>query len=205
MKLTRYLVPSVLAGSLLVGGASGVFAAQNRVATARALAYGQVSNLSTGGFTLTRTPKKAGSSASLTVVKVLLSSATKEKARKGTTGALTNGEYALVVGAKGAPGISANRVLYSSTGFNAHRLLRGRLAVGLVNGSATTSTSISITTAHGKTLVFAVTPQTRYRIGKALTTTAPTFTNGEKVRVRFARIAATKSHIARVITVVAAA
>ncbi len=221
MKITRYLVPSLLAGSLVVGGASGVFAAQKKVATPRAFAYGQVSNLSSAGFTLTRTPKKAGSAASSKAVQVVLSSTTKEKTRKGTTGALTNGEYAFVVGGKSTSGISANRVLFSSKPFNAHRLiqrtkakrlahriahglLRRHLVVGLVNGTATTSTSISITTAKGKTLVFAITPQTKYRVNKALTTTSPAFTNGEKVRVRFARNAATKSQTARVITVVAA-
>ncbi len=222
MKLTRYLVPSLLAGSLLAGGASSTFAAQKKVATSRAFAYGQVSNLTTAGFTLTRTPKKVGATATPTVVQVALSSTTKEQARKGTTGTLTNGEYAFVVGAKGATGVAANRVLYSTTAFKArplvqriktqrlaqriaHRLLRPHRAVGLVNGAATTSTSISITTAKGKTLVFAITPQTKYRVNKALTTTAPTFTNGEKVRVRFAHIAATKGRTARLIAVVPAA
>jgi len=222
MKIARYLVPSLLAGSLLAGGASGAFAAPKKVATPRAFAYGQVSNLTTTGFTLTRTPKKAGAAATPTVVQVALSSTTKEQARKGTTGSLTSGEYAFVVGAKGATGVAANRVLYSTTAFNtrpliqrikvqrlanriAHRLLRPHLAVGLVNGATTTATSISITTAKGKTLVFAITPQTKYRVNKALTTTAPTFTNGEKVRVRFARTAATKGRTARLIAVVPAA
>jgi hypothetical protein len=201
MKFKRYLIPSLLAGSLLVGGTSGVFAAKNKVAAPRAFAYGQVSNLSTTGFTLTRTPKNGPSK----VVQVLLNGTTKEKARQGTTGPLTNGEYALVVGASGASGITANRVLYSSTAFNAHRSLRGHLAVGLVNGAATTATSMSITTAKGKTLVFAITPQTRYRVNKILTSTAPTFTNGEKVRVLFSRNAATNGLIAHVIAVVPAA
>ena len=220
MKLTRYLVPSLLAGSLLAGGASSSFAAQKKVANPRAFAYGQVSNLTTTGFTLTRTPKKAGATSK--VVQVALSSTSKEQARKGTTGALTSGEYAFVLGAKGATGVAANRVLYSNKAFNArrliqrikaqrlanriaHRLLRPHLAVGLVNGAATTSTSMSITTAKGKTLLFAITPQTKYRVNKALTTTAPTFTNGEKVRVRFARAAATKGRTARLIAVVPAA
>lgn len=220
MKLTRYLVPSLLAGSLLAGGASSSFAAQKKVATPRAVAYGQVSNLTTTGFTLTRTWKKAG--ATPKVVQVALSSTTKEQARKGTTGALATGEYAFVVGAKGATGVAANRVLYSTKAFNAkrliqrikaqrlaqriaHRLLRPHAAAGLVNGATTTSTSIAITTAKGKALVFAITPQTKYRVNKALTTTAPTFTNGEKVRVRFTRAAATKTLTARVITVVPAA
>ncbi len=220
MKLTRYLVPSLLAGSLLAGGASSSFAAQKKVATPRAFAYGQVSNLTTTGFTLTRTPKKAGAASK--VLQVALSSTSKEQARKGTTGALTSGEYAFVVGAKGATGVAANRVLYSTTAFNArrliqrirtqrlanriaHRLLRPHLVVGLVNGATTTSTSIAITTAKGKTLVFAITPQTKYRVNKALTTTAPTFTNGEKVRVRFARAAATRTLTARLIAVVPAA
>lgn len=222
MKATRYLAPSLLAGSLLVGGASSTFAAQKTGVAPRALAYGQVSNLTTTGFTLTRTSKKVGSVTAPTVVQVALSSMTKEKARKGTTGALTSGEYAFVVGAKGATGVAANRVLYSTTAFNARpliqrikaqrlahriarRLLRPHLAAGLVNATATTSTSISITTAKGKTLVFGITPQTKYRVNKVLSTTAPTFSNGEKVRVRFTRTAATTGRTARVIIVVPAA
>jgi hypothetical protein len=202
MKFTRYLVPTMLAGSLLVGSASGVFAAKSKVAAHRASAYGQVSNLMGSGFTLTWTPKKAGSTASPKSVHVLVSSTTKEKARAGTTGPLTNGEYALVVGTRGAAGIVANRVLYSKAAFNAHRLLRRHLAAGVVNRNATTATSLAITTAKGKTLVFAITPQTKYRVNKVLTTTAPTFTNGEKVRVRFALNPATKARTALLITVV---
>jgi len=72
MKATRYLAPSLLAGSLLVGGASSTFAAQKTVVAPRALAYGQVSNLTTTGFTLTRTPKKVGSVTAPTVVQVAL-------------------------------------------------------------------------------------------------------------------------------------
>lgn len=195
------LVPGVLAGALLVGSASGAFAASNAV-THRAAAYGQVSNLSASGFTLTRTPKKAGANATPKVVQVSLSSTTKEKARKGTAGALANGEYAFVVGAKSASGIAATRVLFSSTAFKAHRLLSRHAAAGTVNSAATTSTSISITTPKGKTLAFAITAQTKYRVNKHLTTTAPAFTNGEKVRVRYSRDTTTKALTARVIVVV---
>jgi hypothetical protein len=196
MKFKRLLVPSLLAGSLLVGSTSGTFAAQKKAAAHSAFAYGQVSNLSAAGFTLTRTSKK--STTPPKVFQVLLSSTTKEKARKGTTGAMASGEYAFVAGANGASGISASRVLYSSKAFNAHRSHR---AAGLVNASATTSTSLSITTVKGKTLVFAIGPQTKYRVNKVLATIAPTFTNGEKVRVRYTRNPATKALTARVIGV----
>jgi hypothetical protein len=196
MKFKRLLVPSLLAGSLLVGSTSGTFAAQKKAAAHSAFAYGQVSNLSAAGFTLTRTSKKAATAPK--VFQVILNSTTKEKARKGTAGALANGEYAFVAGAHGASGISASGVLYSNKAFNAHRSHR---AAGLVNASATTSSSLSITTAKGKTLVFAIGLQTKYRVNKVLATAAPTFTNGEKVRVRYTRNPATKALTARVIGV----
>jgi len=202
----------LLAGALLVGGGSSVLAAKGKATTPHAFAYGKVSNLSAGGFTLTRIPKKAASTTAAKVVQVTLSGTTKEKARKGTTGALSNGEWAFVVGAKATTGISANRVVYSVKAFNAHRmslriraqrihrLLLRHAAVGKV--SATSSTSLSITTAKGKTLTFAITSQTKYRVNKQLATTVPSFTKGEKVRVRFVSNATTKSLTARVIIVV---
>jgi hypothetical protein len=205
MKLKRLLVPSLLAGSLLVGSTSGTFAAQKKAAAHSAFAYGQVSNLSAAGFTLTRTSKKAATAPK--VFQVILNSTTKEKARKGTAGALANGEYAFVAGANGTSGISASGVLYSNKAFNAHRLIqrirahRSHRAAGLVNASATTSSSLSITTAKGKTLVFAIGPQTKYRVNKVLATAAPTFTNGEKVRVSYTRNSATKTLTAREIGV----
>jgi lysozyme family protein len=204
MNVAYRLVPGLLSASLVLGSASGAFAAQGKLVAHRAFAYGQVSNLSSAGFTLTQ-PAPAGSTAAPKLIQVALSSTTSEKARKGTTGALTNGEYAFVAGTSGVSGIAAIRVLYSGTAFNPRHLLRHHFAVGAVNGTSTTSTSISITTAKGKMLTFAITPQTKYRVNKQLTTTAPTFTNGEKVRVLFARDAATKSYIARVIIVVPSA
>lgn len=210
MKIAHRLVPGLLAGSLLAGGATGVFAKQGKSATHFAAVYGQVSNLSSTTFSLTSRPKKANTTAAPKVVQVILNAATKENARKGTTGALANGEYVFVAGAKSAAGITALRVVYSSTAFHARRLilrskalhLRVRRAAGTV--SATTSTSLSITTARGKTLVFAITAQTKYRVNKQLTTTAPTFTSGEKVRVRFVHNATTKSLTARTVIVPAA-
>ncbi len=215
MKITRYLVPSLLAGSLLAGGASGVFAAHKKNATPHAFAYGQVSNLSTSGFTLTQAPKKAGGATSLKAVQVLLGNTTREKTRKGTTGALANGEYALVVGLKGSSGITANRVLYANKAFNGRRMimrarakrilrhLRRHQVAGTVNGATTTSSSLAITTPKGRTLTFAITAQTTFRVNKQRATTTPTLTNGEKVRVLFARDRATKTRTARMIIVVA--
>ncbi|MGI8967769.1 MAG: hypothetical protein ACR2GA_01525 [Chloroflexota bacterium] len=212
MKIAYRFVPGLLAASLLAGGTTGVFAKQGKTATHRTFAYGQVSNLSATSFTVTSLPKKANPTAAPKIVQVALNATTKEKARKGTAGVLANGEYAFVSGAKSAAGITARRVVYSSTAFHAKRLIqrakarlhRAHRAAGAVNVGATTATSLSITTARGKTLVFAITATTKYRVSKHLTTTAPTFTNGEKVRVRFLRDATTKSVTARTIIVVAA-
>jgi hypothetical protein len=201
MHYARRFIPGVLAGAMLLGSTAGVFAAKNSANGQRAYAYGQVSNLSTSSFTLTWTPKKAGQAAAPKSVQVLLTSTTKEKARKGTTGALANGEYALVIGSKSASGISARGILYSTTPFRHFR----NVVAGTVNLSASTPTSLVITTKAGKTLTFAITSATKYRVNQQLVTSPPALTNGEKVRVHFKRDAATKSLIARVISVRTAA
>lgn len=222
MRYTSRLIPGLLAGSLLIGGGSSVFASQG-TAPARphlAFASGQVSNLSGSGFTLTRAPKVATSGVTPTTFQVTLGSKVKEQARKGTTGAIANGEYALVVGQKTAAGITAQRVVYSAKRFNvssliaqvkAHRLanriaralLRSRLRPGLVRGtvSASSPTSLSITTLKGKALTFTITPATKYRVNKQLSTTAPAFTSGETVGVRFVRNLKTHVTRARVVIV----
>lgn len=214
MKITRYLVPSLLASSLLAGGATGVFAAHKKAAAPHAFAYGQVSNLSATGFTLTRNPKKASTGATSRVVQVVLSSTTKEKARKGTAGTLANGEYALVAGAKAPSGISAERVLYSAKVFKARRLIlrlraerilrmlsRQRVAGTVAAG--TSSTNLAITTRQGKTLTFAITAKTAFRVNRQHTSTAPALTSGEKVRVFFRSDRATKTRTALLVIVTA--
>lgn len=215
MHITRYLVPSLFAGSLLAGSASGVFAAHKKAAPRHAFAYGQVSNLSAAGFTLTKNPKKASTGTSAKAVQIIVSGATKEKARRGTAGVLANGEYALVVGGKTSTGISAKRVLYSAKAFNGRRMikrarakrilrtLRRHFVAGTVNSAATTSSSLAISTRKGKTLMFAITAQTAFRVNKQRTTTAPTFTSGERVRVLSVRNRATHTRTARLIIVVA--
>ncbi|MGH2441925.1 MAG: hypothetical protein ACRDFX_02030 [Chloroflexota bacterium] len=217
--MTKALVPGLLAGALLAGGLGSAFAAPARVHAHRVGAYGQVSNVSSTGFTLTRTPKKATTTTPKSV-QVILNSSTKEHARKGTTGTtLANGEYAFVAGTKTTAGFTANQILFSSTKFNArkmilriklqrilnaltrgHRAAKAHGAVGAVASSS--ATSLVITTAKGKTLTFAITATTKYRVNKQLTTTTPIFTSGEKVRVMFARNASTKTLTARVINVV---
>src|ERR1700738_2861230 len=101
MNVMHRLVPGLLAGSLLVGSAGSAFAAQAKTTTHRAAAYGQISNLTANGFTLTVTPRKAGSTTGLKAVQVIVNSSTKWKARTGTTGPVGNGDFALVAGSKG--------------------------------------------------------------------------------------------------------
>jgi hypothetical protein len=191
MHLVNRLVPGLVAGSLVLGAASGVFAAKApRVHTA--VAFGQVSNLSTAGFTLTRTPK----SGTPVTVNVTLAATTKEKALKGTTGALADGEYAAVIGPKSTAGIAANRVAFSvkpgparrvAVRLNRHLLRR---AAGTV--SQTGTGTFSITTAKNKTVTFTVTTTTRVVASKKVTTT-PSIATGERVVVFFRRDAKTKT------------
>jgi uncharacterized surface protein with fasciclin (FAS1) repeats len=214
MKITRYLVPSLLAGSLLAGGVSAVSAAHKPGVARHAFAYGQVSNLSASGFTLTKNPKKASAGAPSKTVQVALSTTTKEKARKGTAGTLANGEYALVAGAKASSGISAQRVLYSAKAFKAQRMIRRARAERILRSlsrhrvagtvtTATSSSSLTITTRKGKTLTFAINAKTAFRVNKQRTTTAPAFTSGEKVRVVFSHDRATKTNTALLVIVTA--
>jgi hypothetical protein len=62
--------------------------------------------------------------------------------------------------------------------------------------SATTPTSITITSKAGKTFTFTVTSTTTFRVNKQRTATAPTFTAGEKVRVVFKHDRVTKNLVA---------
>jgi hypothetical protein len=210
MHIMHRLAPGLVAGSLLVGSASGVFAAKQHTVKV-GYAAGQVSNLTSAGFTLTMTPKKVATGATAAapkVVQVTIAATTKQQARKGTTGSLTAGEYALVVGTKTATGLTARRVLFSATAFKAGRLIRVLRArhilaratthrvVGLVNLSSTTASTLSLTTKKGAVVTFTITPTTRYRVAGAPVTVAPTFTNAERVVVVFKRDPATKTRTA---------
>lgn len=211
MRLTHSIAPAVLAGAMVVAGTSGTFTADAAKVRARphlVLVAGQVSNLSTTGFTVTWTPKKT--TATPKTWQIALATTTKQVAAKGTTGALQNGEYAIVVGAKSTTGIAARNVRYSTTAFRARlvRILRARLRLrqltapraravhGTVNLASTSATQLAITTKAGKALTFAITSTTRYRVNKVLQTTAPTFTAGEAVTVVFKRDKTTKSLVA---------
>ena len=114
--LTHRLGAGLLAGVVLVGGTTGALAAKGtKVHANRAVATGLVSNLSATGFTLTRTTKAtATTAAAIKTTQVALNATVKERATKGTTGALANGEYALVVGQKTTAGITAKRVVFST-------------------------------------------------------------------------------------------
>lgn len=220
MKTSNRLLPGLLAGSLMLGGVSGAFASAPQKAAGKfGVAAGQVANLSGTGFTLTRTVKSAtvgGTPTTLTLA-VTVSATTKEVARKGTTGTLTNGEYVLVAGKKSTSGIVARRVIFSSKPFRAGLLARKMMArhtlkaiarrqhrvAGTVTG--TTATSLTLQTLKGKPLTFGITTATRFHVNGQLQASEPTFTAGERVIVRFVRNKTTKSLVARAINVRAAA
>jgi hypothetical protein len=212
MHIRQSLLPGLVAGSLLFGTASAAFAAKTanpaKAAGAhRAFAAGVVSNVSATGFTLTTTPKAATSTTRATpvakVFQVTLGANAKERALKGTTGALVNGDYALVVGSRAKTAFTAGRVLYSATAFKAGALLnrlRHPRAAGTV-ATGTTATSLVITTKGGKTLTFTITATTKFRVGKTPQATAPTLTVGQNVVVRYTRDATTKTLVAKAIGV----
>lgn len=233
MRLTHRVVPGLLAGSMLLGGATGVFAANGATHAARphvVIEAGQVSNLTTGGFTLTWTPKKT--TVAPKTYQIALAATTKEHGTKLTTGSLANGEYAIVFGTKsttatagttGTTSITARTVQYSTKAFAArtirlmrlrlrirqlqaaqHRLLnRGRVHAlrGTVSLATTTTSQFTIVTKAGKSFALTLTPNTKYYVNNIKQTAAPTFTNGETAVVRVKRNAATKSLVALAISV----
>jgi hypothetical protein len=210
MYVAQRFVPGLLAGALVLGSGSGVLAAKNTAKAKFAVTAGQVSNLSTQGFTLTL-PQKKGATAPAKTFQVSVDAKTKETARKGTTGTLANGFYVVVVGKKTGTAILARHILFSATAFKVGKVVRRvkathmlkvlarHTAAGTVNLSATTSTSLVITTKKGKTLTFVLNAQTKFRASGQLLTAAPTFTNGQRVRVLFRNDKATKSHVALVV------
>jgi hypothetical protein len=177
-------------------------------------AYGQVTNLSSDGssFTLTWTPKAAqGNTAAPKTVQVSVTTATKERTRKGTTGPLAPGDYALVVGTTSPTGLTARRVLYSVSPFKGRAII-ARIALHRVAGTVsatttaggTTPATLTIVTKTNKTLTFTITATTRFRVNKVLQTTPPAFTAGERVIVRYRRATQTKTLIAIAVVVPAA-
>jgi hypothetical protein len=210
MHIRKSLLPGLVAGSLLLGTASAVFAAKAPNAGAKHPAHvaGLVSNLSATGFTLTAAPAKAttGATPAARVFSVTLATNAKERALKGTTGALVNGDYALVVGSRSKTNFTARRVLYSTTAFKAGKLLnRLRTRAAGTVAAGTTATSLVITTKAGKTLTFVVTSTTKYRAGKTVLTTAPTLSVGENVVVVYSRDTTNNTLVAKTIGVPATA
>src|SRR5438270_6704119 len=98
MRITHRLVPGLLAGSLLVGGASGALAATGTPKPHWIAVGGQISALSGSTFTLTLNPKAAAAGKTSKTVQVTLAANAKQQPRAGTTATLANGDYAVVVG-----------------------------------------------------------------------------------------------------------
>jgi hypothetical protein len=193
MSFTTKIVPAAVAGLLLLGGASGVFAAKGKAFhVKRAAIAGQVSNVSATGFTLSWTPKqgKNGAAPVARTVQVATTASTVEKARKGTTGTLANGDFAAVLGTRAKRTVTAKRVLFATTQFK----LRRHAVIGTV-AAGTSATSLVITTRAGKTRTLAITATTKYFQGKTVATAPLALTTGEKVLVRFGRDATVKKQI----------
>lgn len=191
MHAARTVVPGLLAGALLLGGTSGVFAAKGKAAVRHVAVIGQVSNLTTSGFTLTWTPAKGKNAGTTRSVAVATTAATKERGLKGAT-AIANGDYAFVAGTRSKDTVTALRVAYSTTTFTARQrlALRGHLVRGTVV-SATTDQLVITAGKNARTITFTLDATTRYRVNKQVSTTAPTFTAGEKVIVAFTRAKST--------------
>ncbi|HZS94891.1 MAG TPA: hypothetical protein VFA78_08845 [Chloroflexota bacterium] len=201
--MTQRLVPGLLAGSLLLAGTSGVFAAKGKAASRWAVVAGQVTSVNGTAVSLTLNPgavtKKGAAAKTLAIT---LSTTVKEKGLGGATGGLVANDYAAFAGVRSATGFTANRVYYSTKAAIVHReALRLRalhtLAVRKVHRASGTfqswnGTALVITTKANKTLTFVTGTTTHFFVNGQLVTTAPTFTAGQTLFVRFERDATTK-------------
>ena len=197
MHIVHRLAPGLLAGSLVLSGASGALAAKAKAKVRFAVVSGQISAVAGNTFTLTLNPKAATQGKTTRTVQVTLAPNAKLQPRAGTTGAIANGYYAVVVGTRAESAVTARRVIYSATAFRTARVASGirarhtlaalshRTARGTVQSS--TATSLVITTRAGKTLTFQLTSTTQFRVKGQLSQTAPTFASGQQVVVRYTR------------------
>ena len=199
MRIAHRLVPGVLAGSLLLSGASGALAAKGAGKAHWAALGGQISNLSTTAsgstFTLTLNPKAATTGTASKTVQVTVGANAKQQARAGTAGPLANGDYAIVVGTRTQTSFTANRVIYSATAFRTGRVAAGIRARHTLNVlshhrvrgtvQSGTATTLTITTRAGKSRTFQLTATTNFRVNGQVSHTAPTFTSGQQVTVVF--------------------
>jgi len=211
MRIVHRLVPGLLAGSLLLGGASGVFAAKAK-ANHFAVATGQVQSINGTSVLVTLNPgavaKKGAAAKQITVT---LSATVKERGVAGGTGGLVANDYAAFVGIRSATTFTANRVIYSTKPAAVHRAaLRARalhtltvLSIHQVRGTyqGLNGTALSIQTKAGKTLSFQIATTTRYFVNGQLVTAAPTFTAGQSLLVRFKTDKTTKTRTAVAIRV----
>lgn len=211
MHIAHRLVPGLLAGSLFVGGASGVLAAKGTHKAHWIAVGGQVSALSGSTFTLTLNPRAASAGKTSKTVQVTLAATAKQQPRTGTTAPLATGDYAVVVGTGTQTSVTATRTLYSVTVFPTGRvvsLLRARHTIAVlshhtVRGTVQTgsATGLTITTRAGKTLTFQLTSTTSFRAGGLISHTAPTFTSGQTVVIVYTVDKATKQSVATAVAV----
>jgi hypothetical protein len=211
MRIAHRLVPGLVAGSLLLGGASGALAA-NATPKAHWIAVGgQISALSGNTFTLTLNPKAALTGKTARTVQVILAATTKEQPRVGTTAALANGDYAVVIGTGTQTAVTATRTVYSATTFPVARvvsLLRAQHTIAVlsrhtVRGTvqSATTTNLTITTKAGKTLTFQFAATTNFRANGQVSHTAPTFSSGQKVTIVYTVDKTTKQAVASAVAI----
>jgi hypothetical protein len=211
MRIAHRLVPGLLAGSLLLGGASGALAATATPKPHWLALGGQVSALSGNTFILTRNPQAAAKGKVAQIVQVTLAATAKQQPRTGTTAPLANGDYAVVVGTGTQTAVTATRAIYSATAFRTARVASGvrarhtlyvlshHRARGAVQTS--TSTGLTITNKAGKTLTFQLTATTNFRVSGQVSHTAPAFTNGQQVVVVYTVDQTTKQPIATAVAI----
>jgi hypothetical protein len=198
---------AIAAAALLSTGATGVFAAKGTAAHAAKaakggkgvatrvgagmVAYGTLTTLNAGSAVVA-TP----SNGSLTVT--LAAGATyTARSQAAATAGLKTGDQVALRGTSVNGAVTARAVIYDTTPF----AIGAAALTGTVASS--TPTSLSVTTAAGKSVTVQLTGTTRYRVGGKAAASAPTFTANERVQV-VAQLLTDGTVVARVVATKAA-
>jgi hypothetical protein len=195
-RLKTIIGPSIAGVALLAAGVSGVLAARGPghgaggagLGGGALVGYGTLSAISATGATIA-TPNNSN----LTVTFTSQATYTAHSQGAATAG-LKSGQQVAVYGTSVNGTVTAGRLDYDTTPFVAGTVRY----TGTVSSSS--ASSLSLTTSSGQTITVQLTSTTRYGIGKASSTTAPTFSANQQVRVTAAQYT-DGSLVAQVVTI----
>lgn len=180
LRFRRILGPSIASAALLGATVTGVFAAHGGFGgggeQGGLVGYGTLSSISATSITIA-TP--GGSSLTAT----LGANATYTARSQGAaTGGLVTGDQIALHGSSVNGAATANSVDYDTAVFAAATVRY----TGTVSSSS--ATSLTLSTASGQSVTVQLNSSTAYAVNGTKSTTAPTFTPGQQVRVQAAQM-----------------